>query len=38
MRNDDGKEGEYKVENLNYKKLKFVQPRIRIKSELPGGK
>ena len=32
------KELEYKVEKLKYKKLKVMQPRIRIKSELPVGK
>ena len=32
------KELEYKVEKLKYKKLEVTQPRIRIKSELPGGK
>ena len=34
------KELEYKVEKLTYKKvqLEFMQPRIRIKSELPTGK
>ena len=31
------KELEYKVEKLKYKKLKVMQPRIRIKSELPVG-
>ena len=32
------KELEYKVEKLEYKKLEIIQPRIRIKSELPVGK
>ena len=32
------KELEYKVEKLEYKKLEIMQPRIRIKSELPVGK
>ena len=32
------KELEYKVEKLEYKKLEVMQPRIRIKSELPVGK
>ena len=31
------KELEYKVEKLKYKKLEVMQPRIRIKSELPVG-
>ena len=32
------KELEYKVEKLKYKRLEAMQPRIRIKSELPLGK
>ena len=32
------KELEYKVEKLKYKRLEVMQPRIRIKSELPVGK
>ena len=32
------KELEYKVEKLKYKKFQVMQPRIRIKSELPVGK
>ena len=32
------KELEYKVEKLKYKRLEVMQPRIRIKSELPLGK
>ena len=28
---------EYKVEKLKFKKLEVMQPRIRIKSELPVG-
>ena len=32
------KEQEYKVEKLKYKKFKVIQPRIRIKSDLPVGK
>ena len=32
------KKREYKVEKLKYKTLKDMQPRIRIKSELPVGK
>ena len=32
------KELEYKVEKLRYKKLEVIQPRIRIKSELPFDK
>ena len=32
------KELEYKVEKLKYKKFYVMQPRIRIKSELPVGK
>ena len=34
------KELEYKAEKLTYKKvqLEFMQPRVRIKSELPTGK
>ena len=31
------KELEYKVEKLKYKRLEVMQPRIRIKSELPVG-
>ena len=31
------KELEYKVEKLKYKKLEVMQPRIRIKSDLPVG-
>ena len=31
------KELEYKVENLKYKELEVVQPKIKNKSELPGG-
>ena len=29
---------EYKVERLKYKKFEVMQPRIRIKSDLPVGK
>ena len=32
------KEREYKVEKLKYKTLKVMQPRIKIKSELPVSK
>ena len=32
------KELEYKVERLKYKRLEVMQPRIRIKSQLPVGK
>ena len=32
------KELEYKVEKLKYKRLEVMQPRIRIKFELPVGK
>ena len=32
------KELEYKVEKFKYKKFQVIQPRIRIKSELPVGK
>ena len=31
------KELEYKVEKLKYKKLEFMQPRIKNKAELPVG-
>ena len=31
------KELEYKVENLKYKKLEVVQPKVKNKSELPEG-
>jgi len=31
------KELEYKAENLKYKKLEVMQPKIRNKSELPVG-
>ena len=31
------KELEYKVDKLKYKKLEVMQPRIRIKSDLPVG-
>ena len=31
------KELEYKVDKLKYKKLEAMQPRIRIKSDLPVG-
>ena len=32
------KELEYKVDKLKYKKFYVMQPRIRVKSELPVGK
>ena len=32
------KELEFKVENLKYKKLEVLQPRIKNKSEVPVGK
>ena len=32
------KELEFKVENLKYKKLEVMQPRIKNKSEVPVGK
>ena len=31
------KELEYKVENLKYKELEVVQPKIKNKSDLPAG-
>ena len=32
------KKQEYKEEKLKYKKIKVMQPKIRIKSDLPVGK